>query len=146
MDTWHHLRGLPEAFSPKKYGKIQFRMSSNNFAQWKMHQHQFRLSGAFCITVQNFRMVMRNQFLVFSLSYNQIFFWSISHDCANFPHVHAKWKNTVFQLFFCHFFHFFLLILLQLPPNQLQIPIQIDCIASFIMHLDHHQLYLFSSI
>ena len=30
----------------------------------------------------------------------KFFFWSISHDCANFPHVHAKWKNTVFQLFF----------------------------------------------
>ena len=47
---------------------------------------------------------------------------------------------------FCNFSHFFILIPLQPPPNQLQIPIQFDCIASFIMHLDHHQLYLFSSI
>ena len=75
-------------------------MSSNNFAQWKMHQNQFRLPGAFRKTVQNFRMAMRNQFSFFPLSCSQIHFWSISHDCANFPHVHAKWKNIVFQLLF----------------------------------------------
>ena len=51
-----------------------------------------------------------------------------------------------FSTSFGHFSHVFLLISLQLPPNQLQIPIQTDGIAYFIMHLDHHQLYLFSSI
>ena len=34
------------------------------------------------------------------LSCSQIPFWFISHDYANFPHVHAKLKNMVFQLLF----------------------------------------------
>ena len=34
------------------------------------------------------------------LSCSQIPLWSISHDCANFSHVHAKVKNIVFQLLF----------------------------------------------
>ena len=39
-------------------------------------------------------------FHFFPLSCSQIPLWSISHDCANFSHVHAKLKNIVFQLFF----------------------------------------------
>ena len=73
-------------------------------------------------------------------------FWSISYDCAKFSHGHAKWKYIIFQLFFCHFFHFFLLNPLQSPPNQFQIPVQTNYITFVIMHLDLHQLYLFSSI
>ena len=150
MDTWHHLRGLPGASSPRNpEKKCNFAWAptiSHDCAKWKIHQHHFRLPGAFRMTVRNFSMVMRNQFSLFPFSYSQNPFCSISHDYANFSHVHAKWKNIVFSTPFCHFFHFFLLIPLQLPPNQLQIPIQTDCIASFIMHLDHHQLYLFSSI
>ena len=96
--------------------------------------------------------------------------WSISHDCSKFFHGHAKsilrfsfelqqkksllvhfaWICEMeihnFSTLFCHFFHFFLLNPLQSPPNQLQISVQTNCITSFIMHLDLHQLYLFSSI
>ena len=95
--------------------------------------------------------------------------WSVSHDCVKISHGHAKslftfplyvaakpilfhfaWsceiEKHVFSTPLCNFSHFFIFNL-PLPPSiQLQIPIQIDCIASFIMHLDHHQLYLFSSI
>ena len=44
---------------------------SHDCAKWKMHQQQFRLLGAFRMTVRNFRMLMRNQFLVFPLSCSQ---------------------------------------------------------------------------
>ena len=41
------------------------------------------------------------------LSCSQNPFCFISHDCANFLYVHAKWKNIVFQLFFfLSFLHF----------------------------------------
>ena len=65
--------------------------------------------------------------------------------CENFAWS-CEIEKHAFSTPLCNFSHFFLLIPLQLPPNQLQIPIQTNCIASFIMHLDHHQLYLFSSI
>ena len=62
MDTWHHLRGLSEAFSPRNLEKMQI---SHDCAKWKIHQHHFRLPGAFRMTVRNFRMVMQNQFSLF---------------------------------------------------------------------------------
>ena len=65
--------------------------------------------------------------------------------CENFAWS-CEIEKHAFSTPLCNFSHFFLLIPLQLPPNQLQIPFPTDCIAFFIMHLDHHQLYLFSSI
>ena len=50
--------------------------------------------------VRNFHMVMRNQFSIFPFELQQKSLCSISRDCANFLHVHAKWKNIVFQLIF----------------------------------------------
>ena len=120
-------------FFTKKSGKNAI---SHDCAKWKIDQHHFHLPGAFRMTVRNFSMVMRNQFSLFPFSYSQNPFCSISHDYANFSHVHAKWKNIVFSTPFCHFFHFFLLIPLQLPPNQLQTLIKTNCITSFIMYLD----------
>ena len=102
----------------------------------------FRLSGAFHMTMQNFCMVIQNQLWDFPLICNTNAFWSISHDCVKFSHDHAKWKYLIFKLSFVissisfSWFHF----------NYLQIPVQTNCITSFIMHLDHHQLSLFSSI
>ena len=149
VDTWHHLRGLSEAYSPRNLEKIQFHTSPNKFSR--------------LCEVEN-------------ASARILSSWSILHDCTKILHGHAKSVFTSplqlqpksplvhfarlckffacsckiekhgFSTSFCHFSHFFLLIPLQLPPNQLQILVQTDCIASFIMHLDHHQLYLFSSI
>ena len=62
-DTWHHLRGLPDASSSRNLEKIHFRTSLNNFAWW-------------C--------EMENPSAAFS------FCWSISHDCAKISHGHAK--------------------------------------------------------
>ena len=44
VDTWHHLRGLPEAFSPRNLEKNAI---SHNCVKWKIHQHHFRLLEAF---------------------------------------------------------------------------------------------------
>ena len=100
-------------FFTKKSRKLQFRTRSSNFAwastishdcaEWKMHQYQFRLSGAFHMIVQNFRMVMRNQILDFPLSCSQnwllvhfawlceIFAWSREMEIHNF--------STLFAIF-----------------------------------------------
>ena len=63
---------------------------------------------------------------------------------------HFAWSCEIekhaFSTPLCNLSHFFIFNP-PLPPSiQLQIPIQTDCISSFIMHLDHHLLYLFSSI
>ena len=116
-----------------------------------MHQHQFCLLRAFLMTVENFRMVMQNKFSVFPLSCNQILFWSISHDCANFPHVHAKWKNIVFQFLFAissisfFWFHFNYLQInskSQSKPMALLISLCIWIIINFICFLQFDSFLL----
>ena len=118
----------------------------HDWAKWKTHQQQFRLLGAFRMTVQNFRMVLRNQFLVFPLSCSQNSFPVHFTRLCEFFTCSCKIEKHSFSTPFCIFFHFFLLIPLQPPPNQFQIPIQTNYITYFIVHLDHHQLYLLSSI
>ena len=103
-------------------------------------------------------------------------FWSISHDCAKFSHDHAKsalkfslscstnLPSGPFRIVMQNFrmimrngniwFLSFLLSFLPFPSSfststaskSAQIPVQTNCITAFIMHLDHHQHYLFSSI
>ena len=125
---------------------MQFRTSSNNFTQlcevenastpfspsWSISHDRVKFSHNHAKSVFTFPLVCCNQSL----------FCFISHDCVNFLHVHAKLKNRVFQLFFAississFWFHF----------NYLQILIQTDCIASFIMHLDHHRFICFFNL
>ena len=84
-DTWHHLRGLPDASSSRNLEKIHFRTSLNNFAWW-------------C--------EMENPSAAFS------FCWSISHDCAKISHGHAKslftwsFEITFHMVMRNHFSHF----------------------------------------
>ena len=72
-DTWHHLRGLPNASSSRNLEKIHFHTSLSNFAWW--------------CEVENP-----------SASFSS--FWSILHDCAKISHGHAKLKNMLFRLLF----------------------------------------------
>ena len=105
--------------------KIQFHTSSNNFARLceveKVHQHHFYLLGAFCMIVRNFRVVMRNQFslLPFELQPKSPLV-HFAHLCKFFA-CSCEIEKHGFSTSFCHFSHFFFLIPLQLPPNQLQI-------------------------
>ena len=72
-------------------------------------------------------------------------FWFILHNHAKFLHDHANIQHLVFKLPFVIssiFFFWFHLNYLQLA----QMSVQTNCITSFILHLDHHQHYLFSSI
>ena len=94
-------------------------------------------------------------------------FWTILHGCAKFLHVHAKSTYTssstsstnstsnlictVMRIYNIWFLSSSLSILQfssfdskLATSNKLQIPVQTNCIASSIMHLDHHQHYLFS--
>ena len=77
---------------------------SHDCAKWKTHQQQFRLLRAFHMIVRNFCMVMRNQFLAR--------LWEF-FACS------CEIEKHSFSTLFCLFFHFFLLIPLQPPPNQL---------------------------
>ena len=52
------------------------------------------------MTVQNFRMVMRNHFSRFPCILQPSLFCFISHDCAKISHDHAKSKNMLFRLLF----------------------------------------------
>ena len=119
---------------------------SHDCAKWKTHQQQFRLLRAFHMIVRNFCMVMRNQFLVFPLSCSQNSFLVHFARLWEFFACSCEIEKHSFSTTFCLFFHFFVLIPLQPPPNQHQIPVQTNYITSFIVYLDHHQLYLFSSI
>ena len=88
-------------------------------------------------------------------------FWTILHGCAKFLHVHAKSTYTssstsstnsasnliriVMRICSIWFLSSSLSILQfssfdskLATSNKLQIPVQTNCIASSIMHLDHH--------
>ena len=69
------------------------------------------------MTMQKFRMVMRNHFSHFPYVLQPSLFCFISHDYAKILHGHAKLKNMLFRL------------LLAISP-----------ISSFLIHLHHLQL------
>ena len=95
--------------------------------------------------------------------------WSILHGCAKFSHDHAKLAlkfalacstnppsdpfhivmqngNIKFLSFLLSFIPFPSSFSTSTTSKLAQIPVQTNCITSFIMHLDYHQYYLFSSI
>ena len=105
MDTWHHLRGLTEAFSPKKSGKNVILHELQQFRtivrSGKRISTQIRLLGAFHMIVWSFRMVMRNQFSLFP-------FWAATKILSVSIHTTVR----IFRMFMRNenawFFNFFL--------------------------------------
>ena len=97
VDTWHHLKGLLEASSSRNLEKMQFCMSSNNFAQLcEVENPSTPFSSSWSVSYGHAKSIF-----TFPLVYcSQSPLCFNSHDCANFSHVHAKLKNMVFQLFF----------------------------------------------
>ena len=97
-----------------------------------MHQHQFRLPGAF-------RMTMWNQLWDVSLIYNK--------KCLL---VHFAWSCEMeiydFSTLFWHFFHFFLMNPPQPPPNQLQSLVQVHCFFLIIHIVCPSQFHFFLSL
>ena len=96
MDTWHYLRGLSEAFSPRNLEKISFHTSSNNFTRLCEVENS---STPFLPSWSILHGHAKISFRFSPLSCSQNPFCSISHDCANFLHVHVRWKNIVFNSF-----------------------------------------------
>ena len=97
MDTWHHLRGLSEVFSPRNLEKCNFARAptiSHDCAKWKIHQHYFRLPGAFRVTVRNFHIVMRSFWAVTKFPYGPF-----RTTVRIFRMFMRNEKNIVFQLF-----------------------------------------------
>ena len=92
VETWPHLRGLLEASSPRNLEFSNNMAISHELQQFRMFVRSqkcintnFHLFGAFCMTVRNFRMVMRNQLLNFPLSCSQ-----------NWLLVHFAWLCEIF--------------------------------------------------
>ena len=124
MDTWHHLRALPEAYSPRNLErkKIRFRTSPNKFAQlcevenastlilssWSISHDCAKISYGHAKSVFTFPLVCCSQSP----------FRFISHDCAKISHGHAKLKKHVF----------FFQLLFAISP-----------ISTFLIHLHHLQ-------
>ena len=121
MDTWHHLRGLLEASSPRNLEKIRFHTSPNKFAQlcevenastlilssWSISHDCAKISYGHAKSVFTFPLVCCNQSP----------FCFMLHDCAKILHGHAKLKNM-----------FFFQLLFSISP-----------ISSFLIHLHHLQ-------
>ena len=123
MDTWHHLRALPEAYSPRNLErkKIRFRTSPNKFAQ--------------LCEVENASTLILSS-------------WSISHDCAKISHGHAKslFHNSLMccsQHPFCFISHDYAKISHGHAKSRnmlFRLLLAIFPISSFLIHLHHLQL------
>ena len=109
MDTWQHFRGLPDASSSRNLEKIHFRMSLINFVRW-------------C--------EVENPSTLFLSS------WSVSHDCANILHGHAKLLFT-FPLVCCsqHSFCFISHGHAKLKNMPFRLLFAIFPISFFLIHL-----------
>ena len=117
VDTWYHLRGFSEASPPRNLkfsNKMAILHEIQNFAWLCEIKKTTTIIYAF---LEHFAWLCEIFAWSFEISFEIPFglqhkstFWSISHS-------HAKWKYLIFKLSFCHFFHFLLLIPLQLSPN-----------------------------
>ena len=120
VDTWHHLRGLPEASSPRNLEKIRFCTSPNKFARLcEMENASTLFSSSWSVSHDYVKISHGHVKLLFTfplVCYSQNLSCFISHDYAKIPHGHAKLKNMPFQLLFAIF------------P-----------ISSFLIHLHHLQ-------
>ena len=120
MDTWHHLRGLLKASSPRNLEKIRFCTSPSNFARWWEVENPsalFSSSWSFshdCAKISHGHAKLLFTFPLVCCKQNPSCF--ISHDYAKIPHGYEKLKNMLFQLLFA-----------------------ISPISSFLIHLHHLQ-------
>ena len=79
VDTWHHLRGLPEASSSRNLEFNNKMVISQELKQFRMimwnkkcNNSNLHLLGAFRMTVWNFHMIMWNRLANSHLAYNII--------------------------------------------------------------------------
>ena len=86
VDTWHHLRGLPETSSSRNMEKIHFLVRPSNFARWCEVED---LSALFSSSWSVSKLLLT--FLLVCCSQNSFCF--ISHG-------HVKLKNMLFRLLF----------------------------------------------
>ena len=90
VDTWHHLRGFPEASSSRNLEKIHFRTSPSNFAWWCEVEDPSKLfSSSWSVSHGHAKFL----FTFPLVCYSQNPFCFISHG-------HAKLKNMFFRLLF----------------------------------------------
>ena len=122
MDTWRHLRGLSEA------------SASSNL--------EFNNKMTILQELKQFHMIVQNQKCNSSNLHNlRAFHMTVQ----NFPMI--MWnRNIKFLSFLLSFIPFPSSFFTSTTSKSTQISIQTYCITSFIMHLDHYQYYLFSSI
>ena len=115
---------------------------SHDGAKWKTFQLHFRLAGAFRMTVRKFRMnhFSHCPYVLQPTSFLFHFAWL----CENFAWS-CEIENHAIPAPLCNLSHFFMFNPSPPPSIKLQSLVQVHFIASFIMHLDYHQLHIFSS-
>ena len=120
VDTWHHLRGLLEASSSRKYRENTF---SHEPQQFRTMVRSGGSIGIIFVFLERFAWLFKN------------FAWSW-----------CEIEKHAFSTPLYNFSHFFIFNPPPPPSIQLQSLVQTNYITSFIVYLDHHQLYLFSLI
>ena len=107
MDTWHHLRGLPEASSSRNLEKMHFRTSLSNFAWWcELENPSTAFSSCWSVSHDCAKISYGHAKLLFTFPLvccSQHPFYFILHDYAKISHGHAKLKNMLFRLLFAIF-------------------------------------------
>ena len=143
VDTWHHPRGLLEASLTRNLEKI---IVSHEPQQFRTMVGSGESISIIFIFLELFARLCEN----FAWSCEIGFHFSLSMLQPKPILFHFTWSCEIekhaFLTLLCNLSHFFIFNPPLPPLIELQISFQTDCIASFIMHLDHHQLYLFFSI
>ena len=148
VDTWHHLRGLPEAYSSRNLEKIHFGTSPQQFRMMMQSGKSisciFVLLERFAWLCENFAWSCETTFH-FPCVLQPSLFCFISHDYAKISHGHAKLKNMLFRLLFAispisfSWFHFNYLQInskCRSKPIALLLSLCIWIIINFILQFD----------
>ena len=93
-DTWHHLRGLPDAYSSRNLEKIHFRMSPQQFRMMvqsgKSISFIFVFLERFTWLCENFAWLCEITFHVSFVCYSQVYYVSFCMTVRN-------WKTCFFD-------------------------------------------------
>ena len=138
VDSWHHLRGLLEIFFIKEFGENTFSHEPQQF------RTMVRSGGSISIIfvfLEHFAWLYEN----FAWSCEIASHFSLSMLQPKPILFHFAWsceiEKHVFSTPLCYFSHFFIYNPPLPPLIQLQSLVQTNYITSFIVHVDHHQLW-----
>ena len=122
VDTWHHLRGIPNASSSKNLERIHFRMSLNNFA-WCI--------SLIFVFLKHFAWLYEITFTFPLYAAAKLILFHFTWLCKNFAWS-CEIEKHVFSTPFCNFSHFFIFNPPPPPSIKLQSLVQMHFLFIFI--------------